>query len=446
MVSISQILRENWLIPTLILPASAWDKEFRSQEASLFYSLNESTAYEAQSKPESTHPQDADELARTAGLLIDTVRGEQNPKFKNSQFLGLMQQLRDKEVVIEGNDMVQNTDAVSSESRWTSEFRSNVDVKGKGKARKSTPIAPAYAAANPAIATVNPMVSPITQNPDQVFEEDPVDAYFRQENEEYINYWQGTGLIDGAQASGGANQGLEQAAEWERLQRDWDSFEATATGLKPVANYQFQLNNPYLLGEASRTRHHAMHSEVRNSLYEVGVSRFSDRLGAYRCTLTPQSVLEMEAAVQRDPMNARAWFELGVKQQENEREQKAVHALHRALELDPTHLPSWLALAVSHTNEGNRHGTYEAIREWVERNDRYREFVQTFRASNPTTDGMTQTEQFNHLAECLMHMARSDVSGEIDPDIQIALAVLLNTNEVRFVLSHASRIITLFLT
>ena len=40
-----------------------------------------------------------------------------------------------------------------------------------------------------------------------------------------------------------------------------------------------------------------------------------------------QSVLEMEAAVQRDPLNAQAWFQLGVKQQENEREQKAVQAL-----------------------------------------------------------------------------------------------------------------------
>ena len=69
----------------------------------------------------------------------------------------------------------------------------------------------------------------------------------------------------------------------------------------------------------------------------------------------------MEAAVQRDPLNAHAWFQLGVKQQENEREGKAIQALRRALELDPTHLPSWLALAISHTNEGNRHGTYEAM-------------------------------------------------------------------------------------
>ena len=55
----------------------------------------------------------------------------------------------------------------------------------------------------------------------------------------------------------------------------------------------------------------------------------------------------MEADVQRDPANASVWFNLGVKQQENEREGKAIQALRRALELEPGHLPSWLALAIS---------------------------------------------------------------------------------------------------
>jgi peroxin-5 len=139
----------------------------------------------------------------------------------------------------------------------------------------------------------------------------------------------------------------------------------------------------------------------------------------------------MEAAVQRAPLEAQAWFHLGVKQQENEREGKAIQALRRALELDPSHLPSWLALAISHTNEGNRHGTYEAIREWVDHNDRYREAVAGFRMQNPLEENMSQSDKFNHMIDCLITMARSDQSGEIDADIQIALAVLMNTNEVR---------------
>ena len=138
----------------------------------------------------------------------------------------------------------------------------------------------------------------------------------------------------------------------------------------------------------------------------------------------------MEAAVQRDPTNAGRWYELGVKQQENEREQKAVQALRRAIELDPTHLPAWLALAISHTNEGNRSGAYDAIREWVERNERYSAAVAQFRALNPEQPDARPSEKLTHLMQCLMSIVREHSGGEIDADIQIALAVLLNTNEV----------------
>lgn len=125
--------------------------------------------------------------------------------------------------------------------------------------------------------------------------------------------------------------------------------------------------------------------------------------------------------------NARAWYELGVKQQENEREHKALQALKRAVELDPTHLPSWLALAISYTNDNNRQGTYDAVEEWVKRNERYKNVPYDAAAATHLTMG----EKYSRLVDQLIAMARSDSSGEIDADTQIALAVLLNTNEVR---------------
>lgn len=128
--------------------------------------------------------------------------------------------------------------------------------------------------------------------------------------------------------------------------------------------------------------------------------------------------------------NASAWLALGVKQQENERERKALQALQHAIELDPSHLPAWLALAVSFTNDGNRLETYNAIHEWVSRNDRYMASVLQFRAQNPEKLNASITERSAHLTQCLIAMARSDTNGEIDADIQIALAVLLNANEV----------------
>jgi peroxin-5 len=146
-----------------------------------------------------------------------------------------------------------------------------------------------------------------------------------------------------------------------------------------------------------------------------------------------QSFLEVEAAVQRDPTNARAWYELGVKQQESEREQQAIWALQRALELDPTHLPSWLALAVSYTNEGDRHGTYEAVQNWVRNNETYQGIV----AAYDTGDGAQSNDidEFGALIDCLIAMARGvshpgTSNNQVDADVQIALAVLLNTNGV----------------
>ena len=49
---------------------------------------------------------DADELARTAGQLLDNLKHDQSQKFQNSNFLSLMRQLRDREIQVEGDELV----------------------------------------------------------------------------------------------------------------------------------------------------------------------------------------------------------------------------------------------------------------------------------------------------------------------------------------------------
>ena len=49
---------------------------------------------------------DAEELARTAGQLLESLEGDQSQKFKESNFLSLMRQLRDREVQVEGDKLV----------------------------------------------------------------------------------------------------------------------------------------------------------------------------------------------------------------------------------------------------------------------------------------------------------------------------------------------------
>ena len=49
---------------------------------------------------------EADELARTAGALLENVKSDTSKKFQESSFLSLMRQLRDREVTVEGDKFV----------------------------------------------------------------------------------------------------------------------------------------------------------------------------------------------------------------------------------------------------------------------------------------------------------------------------------------------------
>lgn len=138
-----------------------------------------------------------------------------------------------------------------------------------------------------------------------------------------------------------------------------------------------------------------------------------------------QDVLQKEAVVQNDPSNARAWFELGVKQQENEREKEAIEALRRAVHFEPAMLDAWLALAVSFTNEGQLGDAYDAIEQWISNTESYRHVIANIGAKK--ADASTR-ERCDSLLEAMMTIIRSN--PEVDADTQVALAVLLNTTEV----------------
>ncbi|EPQ29468.1 uncharacterized protein PFL1_03223 [Pseudozyma flocculosa PF-1] len=248
-----------------------------------------------------------------------------------------------------------------------------------------------------------------------------------------------------------------QAAEWDKLQADWDDFEVTSAGMRPVAgaqgraqgrnpytrevknvaqqapplsaqtapDYRFLSSNPYL----QSTRHHAAHT-------------------AQSMPASLESVLEREAAVAADPTNAALWFDLGVKQQENEREAQAIAALQKAIALDPSMKDAWLALAVSYTNENDRSAAYEAIERWIDTNERYREVVGAHRASlaasaqakeqaqsrvrsdSASSHASTASlfERHAELTSLLIAMARSSPEA-IDADVQVALGVLFNSSE-----------------
>ena len=66
-----------------------------------------------------TPAQESDDLARTAGQLLNSVKDNDSDKFQNSVFLQLMRQLRDKEVVVEGDHIRPANEASSSQAQQT---------------------------------------------------------------------------------------------------------------------------------------------------------------------------------------------------------------------------------------------------------------------------------------------------------------------------------------
>ena len=207
---------------------------------------------------------EADLLARTAGLLVQSVDHETNPKFANSQFLGLMKQLRDRKAIVEGNDIV----AASPEGQMR---QTHTDLKGKGKA---VPFPPTTIYDLGASQSHVPSVLRPSEEATPIEFEDANDAYFRQDNEDYIDYWKAHHAP--------VSPLVTSSRDWQQLHHDWETFEATTTGVKRLAEYQFQSRNPYLLGEQSHN--HVMHggSMQRRSFSEVG--RFFQALSiSFKC-------------------------------------------------------------------------------------------------------------------------------------------------------------------
>lgn len=204
-------------------------------------------------------------------MLLENVKFEQNPKFQKSQFIGLMKQLRDGEIIVEGNQMV--------ESHGRTSESANVDTKGKGSAiGSSIPIqASSSGGTIPVIMASSPLHSLNQSHRDAnqpmtlgVTVEDENDAYFRQENRDFMDYWDKTRPAQlAAMAAQQAAAATPETMSWDKLQEDWDNFEATTGGIKPITHYQFQHNNPYLLGDSSTSRHHLMHTGARMSVLEV---------------------------------------------------------------------------------------------------------------------------------------------------------------------------------
>ncbi|XP_029473226.1 PEX5-related protein [Rhinatrema bivittatum] len=201
-------------------------------------------------------------------------------------------------------------------------------------------------------------------------------------------------------------------AEWEEMaRRNWISENPDApnqTGAAPgEMGYSFHKENPF---------------KEWPGAFEEGMKKLKEGD-------LPMAILYLEAAILHDPADAEAWQYLGITQAENENEQAAIVSLQRCLELQPNNLKALMALAVSYTNTGQHQEAYEALRNWMKQNSRYKFLTKkkngspglTRRASK-TLVGSTSLEEVKDL-----YLEAAHQNGDaIDPDLQTGLGVLFN--------------------
>jgi hypothetical protein len=99
-----------------------------------------------QQEPKQSTREDDDALAATAQELLEKVEHNQTDKFRNSQFLGLMRRLRDREVKVEGDKMVETVSATQAHPKRTLTPDSGYDSGA------NTPIASTSSTSNPSIS------------------------------------------------------------------------------------------------------------------------------------------------------------------------------------------------------------------------------------------------------------------------------------------------------
>lgn len=117
-------------------------------------SLSEEIIREEQKESSQDTREDDDALAATAQELLEKVEHNQTDKFRNSQFLGLMRKLRDREVKVEGDKMVETVSATQTQPKRTLTPDSGYDSGATTPLPNTTTVASTSTPHNPTLCKV----------------------------------------------------------------------------------------------------------------------------------------------------------------------------------------------------------------------------------------------------------------------------------------------------
>ena len=326
------------------LPGGEWASEFSQEQ--------ETAAREAQGAQQPRTEIQA-ETAEHSARLAETLAANPDPKFQNSQFLQFMSRMSRGEIVVEGNGVkeVSPQPATVTErgGMWAGEFAGE-QARGGGWADEFA------AAGGPAADWAAQFGAKLRQQQEQ-----------QQSPGAGVSGW--AGEFAAAQQGADPTQNWanefadipeEWAREFEEMQRGnpdwayenvWDQVSSEGAALRAAerSQYQFTDPNPYL---------------GRSDALEIGRDLF-------RRGVLSEAALALEAAVRADTQLCEGWRLLGTVHAENDDDRRAISAMTKANEADPTNLEVLLSLGVSHTNELDQEEATGHMRAWLRNQPRF---------------------------------------------------------------------------
>ncbi|KAJ3396344.1 hypothetical protein HDU92_003403 [Lobulomyces angularis] len=356
---------------------NSWEKEFEKQQLA----EAEDWADEYQQTFHIDSASDKDALHRTATHLHNIMQTSSNPKFQNSNFSLFLNKIKERQVEIEGNNIVDVDSAtkITNDENFTSEaleLPQNLANKWaqnfNGTQVKSGEWEEDFLMEQHASSSSNWATEYHESGPEY-------DWNSRNDNISWVDEFNGISL-----------NAKDETLTWN------EEFQNSVTRKGPSNLYPFTKNNLFL-------------NQSIDSLQQLSTKSHLS-----------ESILSLEALVQMEPNNAQCWYQLGMKQQENENDHLAVVSLLNALELNPKLLDAWIALAVSYANENSNEGVLESLTKWIENNDLYK------------NKGNLKNRQYGReghefLTKKFLALAR-ERPLEVDADVQVALGILFNVS------------------
>ncbi|RXG54468.1 Peroxisomal targeting signal 1 receptor [Armadillidium vulgare] len=338
-------------------------------------------------------PQSDSELAKTANELLGTV---EDPKFSNTEFMKYVRTLG-KSGLTDSVKSWQNEYFNSPHSLeanlWSQEFISSNPIDGASWGEE--------------------FMKEVANRKHENFEK------YEQWGQEY-EAAMSKGSFEDVKIDSEAMNAKEKEEFWEKLESDWLKAAKEKNGDHPwLSDYDADFGEPfkeYRFREDNPVKDHPDALAEGKKCLQAGD--------------IPSAVLFFEAAVQQAPDNSEAWLLLGHTHAENEQDISAIPALRRGLELEPSNVKGWMALATSYTNESYQNLACNALKEWMKNNVEYNHLVDKETTNAPHSRffvaSLASREQVEEIQTLFLKAANLRPADNVDANVQCGLGVLFN--------------------